>query len=171
MRNLLLTGVSGVGKSTLLHKISQHLSDKTIRGTYSQVIYKNNQRLGWHLENYSGDSGLLAHVDIQSDHNMGKYGVDMDLFHRITLPQMKLDKQVYVYLIDEIGIIAPWSSQFIDAMNALLNSDQRVVAIVRYKSLEYPDQVKQRSDITLWEVTRDNREQMFYDILEWIENT
>lgn len=170
MRNLLLTGISGVGKSTLLNKVGQHLSDKNIRGTYSKVIYKNDQRLGWHLENYSGDNGLLAHINIQSDYNMGKYGVDMDLFHRITMPQMQLDDQIYAYLIDEIGIIAPWSSQFIDAMNALLNSDQRVIAIVSYKPQVYPDQVKQRSDITLWEVTLDNREYMFHSVLDWIKN-
>ena len=170
MRNLLLTGVSGVGKSTLLYKVGQHLSDKTIRGTYSQVIYEDGQRLGWHLANYSGDQGLLAHVGIQSDYNMGKYGVDMDLFHRITMPQMQLDHQVYVYLIDEIGIIAPWSTSFIEAMNTLLDSDQRVIAIVSYRSRDYPDQVKHRSDITLWEVTLDNREHMFHDVLDWLEN-
>lgn len=169
MTNLLLTGDSGVGKSTLLYNIAQNLEHKTIQGTYSTVIYEGNQRVGWHLHNYQNEGGTLAHVQIQSDHKMGPYGVDMELFHHIMMPQLTLDHNVDLYFIDEIGILASWSKQFMDAMNTLLDSDQKVIAIIRKKPGSYTDGIKQRSDITQLEMTQDNRDQISFYVLDWIK--
>ena len=170
-RNLLLTGLSGVGKSTLIAKLARALKGVELRGFYSEVIYQGDERLGWRMENYLGDGGLLAHKDIESEYHMGRYGVDMDLFHRIMIPQLRLDEKVYVYLIDEIGIIAPWSSVFIHAMDRLLDSDRKVVAVIRRKSGEYVDRVKGRDDVELWEITPDNRDAMLSKVLYWIGNS
>ena len=169
--NLLLTGVSGVGKSTLVSKLARELKGREIRGFFSEVIYKGDKRLGWRMENFAGEGGLLAHIDIESEYHMGRYGVDMELFHWIMTPQLQINEDVYVYLIDEIGIIAPWSSAFINAMDKLLDSDRKVVAVIRRKSDEYVDRVKGRDDVELWEVTPENRDVMLNKVLFWIENS
>ena len=99
---------------------------------------------------------------------MGGYGVDMVLFDRLVESQLRLCSQVDVYLVDEIGIIAPWSTKFVLAMNALLDSSQTVVAIIRADGGGYVRQVKDRKDVEIWELTGENREQMPDQILTWI---
>ena len=167
-RNLLLTGASGVGKFALLKRVGYRLKDRKIRGFFSEAIWEGGRRKGWRLDTFAGDGGTLAHVDIQSQHNMGGYGVDMVLFDRLVDSQLQLAGEVDVYLVDEIGIIAPWSTKFVSAMNALFDSSRTVVAIFRAVGGGYVRQVKDRTDVEIWEVTRENRGHMLDEILAWI---
>ena len=81
---------------------------------------------------------------------------------------MALDGGVDVYLVDEIGIVAPWLNRFILAMDALLDSRAKVVAIIHSGRAGYPEQVRTRPDVAIWEVTSDNRDSMFGDVLAWV---
>ena len=65
--NLLLTGQSGVGKSTLIHKISTKLSGQKIQGFVSQVILEGNLRNGWRIDTFDGDGGRDAGVSSEGD--------------------------------------------------------------------------------------------------------
>jgi nucleoside-triphosphatase len=171
LNNLLLTGVSGVGKSTLIRKIATTLSGRPMQGFVSAVIQEGNQRKGWRLDTFDGHGGILAHVDLPSDYHMGQYGVDMALFERLVASQLVQDDKVELYLLDEIGIIAPWSQCFITTMNALLDADQKVIAVIRRRGTGYIQQVKDRPDVELWEVTRDNRDRLLTDVLGWIDRS
>jgi nucleoside-triphosphatase THEP1 len=94
----------------------------------------------------------------------------MELFHRIMMPQLRVDPAVDLYLIDEVAEIAPWSSQFITAMDNLLDSDRIVVAIVGLSPRHpYPNEVRERDDVDLWEVEDENRGQLLSDVLAWID--
>ena len=105
----------------------------------------------------------------QSDYQLGRYGVDMELFHRIMMPQLQVDTAVDLYLIDEVAEIAPWSSQFMAAMDNLLDSDRLVVAIVGMNPRHpYPNEVRERDDVDLWEVEEDNRDQLLSEVVGWI---
>ncbi len=92
----------------------------------------------------------------------------MVLFDRLVESQLHLCSEVDVYLVDEIGIIAPWSTKFVLAMNALLDSSRVVVAIIRADGGGYVRQVKDRTDVEIWELTGENSEQMLDEILAWI---
>ena len=89
---------------------------------------------------------------------------------------MALDGGVDVYLVDEIGIVSPWLSRFILAMDALFDSNVKVVAIIHSSRAGYVEQVRNRPDVAIcgtgqtaiWEVTPDNRDSMFGDVLAWV---
>jgi len=140
-----------------------------MQGFVSAVMQEGSQRTGWRLDTFDGNGGVLAHVDLPSDYHMGRYGVDMALFERLVASQLVRDERVELYLVDEIGIIASWSAGFIAAMNALLDSEQKVIAVIRSRGDGFIQQVKARSDVALWEVTMDNRDSMLTDVLVWID--
>ncbi len=167
-RNLLLTGLSGVGKSTLLKEVGKNLEGAEVRGFFSDAIWDGGLREGWRLDTFDGDGGVLAHSDIQSPHRMGRYGVDMALFERLVDSQFQPDSTVDVYLVDEIGIISSWSPKFVAAMDALLDSRQNVVAIIRVRGGGYVQQAKERRDVEVWEITRENHGNMLDKVLAWI---
>ena len=53
-------------------------------------------------------------------------------------------------------------------MQALLDSDARIVATIHRNASGFVHQVKQRPDTELWEVTRENRDAMVERVLAWI---
>lgn len=132
------------------------------------MIWEGDKRKGWRLDTFDGDGGVLAHLDMQSEYRMGKYGVNMALFERLVDSQLKLGDQADIYLVDEIGIVALWSPKFVNSMTELLDSPKKVVAIVRQRGGGFIQEVKNRPDVEVWEVTRENREELRVRTLRWI---
>ena len=76
------------------------------------------------------DTGRLAwtHVEIESRHRVGRYGVDVDALDEIAERALALDDTADVYLVDEIGKMECFSGSFRSAMRMLLDSGRPVVA-------------------------------------------
>ena len=53
-------------------------------------------------------------------------------------------------------------------MTELLDSHEKVVAIVRQRGDGFVQEVKDRPDVEIWEVTRENREELLIRALRWI---
>ena len=76
-KNILLTGQPGVGKTTAILKIIQHLRSGTAAGFWSREIRNREKRVGFSIETLTGKRGILAHVDISSQYKVGKYSVNV----------------------------------------------------------------------------------------------
>ena len=74
---LLLTGPPGVGKTTVVRRVAAGLAGRRIRGFTTEEIRIGGQRVGFRLETFDGRSVTLAHVDMCSRHQVGKYRVDV----------------------------------------------------------------------------------------------
>ncbi len=101
-KHLLITGASGIGKTTLLKQVvtfgqSQGLS---FRGFLSEVIFIEGRRLGWRLDGLGGDGGILAHLDLISSKRMGRYGIDLPLFEQIAERELQPEAGVNLYVVD-----------------------------------------------------------------------
>ena len=71
-RNLLLTGIPGVGKTTVLRKVAERLSGVELGGFLTDEIRVEGKRVGFAIETFDGDSATLAHVDIHTSLEMGE---------------------------------------------------------------------------------------------------
>ena len=169
--NLLLTGPSGVGKSTLLKILGRSVPGMTVRGFFGDSVWENGVRMGWRLESFGGDGGILADTTIQSPQRMGRYGVDMALFNRIVAEELRLSNQAGLYLLDEIGIVSAWCPGFEEVVNALFDSPKLVVAVVRQKGEGFNQEVMRRPDVETWTVTPENRERLLGCAIEWVATT
>lgn len=168
--NLFITGGSGVGKSVALAAAAEELFPRRISGFHSPRNTVGGIDQGWSIEGFNGVSGVVASRDIVSDHQLGTFGVDMELFDRCVEAELESHAGSDVVLIDEIGTIGGWSPRFVEYVEQLTESEIPVVAIVRQKSGELSDQTKQRDDSVLWTVTQVNRDDMPGEIARWVES-
>jgi nucleoside-triphosphatase len=165
---LLLTGVPGVGKTTVLSRLIAGLEGRRIRGFLTEEIRGSKGRVGFRIETLDGQTATLAHVAVRSPHQVGKYSVDIGALDRMVEAALLPDAQTEVYLIDEIGKMECLSHRFIAALSGLLDSRCRIVATVARHGGGFIGQVKQRPDVELWQVTRQNRDELPRHALEWL---
>jgi nucleoside-triphosphatase len=167
---LLLTGVPGVGKTTIIKKVSSLISGRKIQGFTTEEIREKGERKGFRIETFNGDSAVMAHVDIPKTYRVGKYGVDIAALENIVNTSLRLEEKSEIFFIDEIGKMECFSERFIKAVTALLDSKYLLVATIAARGRGFIESVKRRSDVEIWEVTRDNREDLPWKILHWIED-
>ncbi len=168
-RVLLITGLPGVGKTTLFQKIVDALKAKEIMvgGMVSMEARRNNVRVGFEiLDLQSGSKGWLAHVNGLGP-SVGKYHVKLPDLENVGVKAiLNAAETCQVVAIDEIGPMELLSKQFKKAVSAVLDGEKPVLAIVHAKAQD-PIIVaaKQRRDAQIFVVTVENREMLAGEIL------
>ena len=146
--NILITGLPGCGKTTLIKQTAADL-DFDASGFYTEEIRKDGKRQGFRIEFLSGNSGILAGKGLFSKYRVGAYGVDIEQFDSlIEKEKLNIMKSPCV-IIDEIGKMELFSQQFRGLIKKLLDSNQIFVATIMYKSHPFTDSIKNRTDIDL----------------------
>lgn len=165
---LLLTGPPGVGKTTVVRRVAAELDAARIRGFTTAEIRVGGQRIGFRLETFDGRSIVLAHVDIDSPHRVGRYGVDIAAFEQL-VDSVLGREGVAVYLIDEIGKMECLSQRFVSVATAILDSGAPVIATIAARGSGFIQRVKDRADAELRQVTRANRDTLPARVLAWLK--
>ena len=168
---LLLTGVPGVGKTTIVSKVAAGLSGRRSRGFVTDEIREGERRVGFEIRAFDGKTRTLAHVDLRSRHRVSCYGVDVEALDEVAESALVLDDETEVYLVDEIGKMECFSERFCTAMTTLLDAGRPVIATIARHGGGFISEVKRRRDIELWEATRDNRDEMPERIQVWLART
>ncbi|MBW1697124.1 MAG: NTPase [Deltaproteobacteria bacterium] len=161
LKHIFVTGMPGVGKTTLMKKLLQHLSGLQPIGFYTEEIREKGTRKGFKLLSPDGTERILAHVHIKSSVRVGKYGVDIAGFEAF-LDAIRLDKKdASLVIIDEIGKMECHSKKFRDMVIKLLRSDKTIIATIAMKGGGLVADIKKRADIDLMVLTQLNREAIF----------
>ncbi|MDD3731191.1 MAG: nucleoside-triphosphatase [candidate division Zixibacteria bacterium] len=157
-KNILITGVPGVGKTTFIKKICGLLMPYNPVGFYTEEIREGGVRKGFALEGLRGGRGVLAGVAVASPFRVGKYGVDVRGFEKF-LEKLDLnDARNRILVIDEIGKMECFSDKYIRLLDKALASDRLVIATIALKGGGFIAEVKKRVDVDLYEITRENRD-------------
>jgi nucleoside-triphosphatase len=168
MTPLLITGVPGVGKTTLIRNIANSLDDYRPAGFYTREVREGGTRAGFELVGFDGKVRTLAHTRITGRYRVGKYGVDISGFDEflksLTLPS----GQGCLIIIDEIGKMECFSSFFREMITRILEDDCLLVATIAKRGNEFIEGIKKRQDILLFELTRENRDTLLPLLLERI---
>jgi len=165
---LLVTGVPGSGKTTVIRKVATALPDVRITGFYTEEIRVNNIRQGFELVTFHGQRFVMARVNYQSSYKVGRYGVDVAVIDKAAEKNLSENSDSDLYIIDEIGRMECFSTLFVRRMSSLLDSEKTVIATVALKGGGFIAEVKKRPGIELWEVTRKNRQGLPERIVNWI---
>lgn len=169
-RILLLTGAPGVGKTTLVRRVTSGLGGLRVAGFTTGEIREEGRRLGFRIVDFEGRERIMAHVDFPGPARVGRYGVELAAIEAIAAGCLLPDTAVDLYVVDEIGKMECLSQGFVAALRALLDSDRRVLATISRKGGGFVAEVKRRADAELWEVTARNRDLLPERILAWIRD-
>jgi nucleoside-triphosphatase len=164
---LLLTGVPGVGKTTVIRRVAEHVNKKQVLGFYTEEIRQDGHRQGFRLVSFNGRDKVIAHVTFPKHSQVGKYGVDVDAIDEMSTALLVPSGKSTLYLIDEIGKMECHSRCFVNAVRKLLHGGHIIIATVGLKGSGFIAEVKQQTSL-LWEVKHDNRDAMPHKVLDWL---
>ncbi|UCD17226.1 MAG: NTPase [Candidatus Zixiibacteriota bacterium] len=167
--NILITGYPGVGKTTLVVKLAALLHDMRPAGFFTSEIRENRIRKGFELVSLAGKRGVLSHVGIRSPYRVGKYGVDVGGFNRFLSTLDLLNSRSSLIVIDEIGRMECFSSEFENLLENILDSEKRLIATVARRGGGIIERIKRRRDIILFEVTTANRDSLLKKIVALVQ--
>jgi len=164
MKNILITGLPGVGKTELLKKLSVIFKEFNPAGFFTSAIVENGERVGLEIENLNGDIMTFAHISMKSKHSMGKFKIDMKGFEDFLQQVMLKEKKTGLYFIDEICKAECESKKFSKLIVELLNSDKPLIATIPDKGTGLISEIRKRDDVRLFELTQHNQEQKLKEL-------
>jgi nucleoside-triphosphatase len=170
-KNLLITGLPGVGKTTLIKKLSEALKNLYPVGFYTEEIRERGERRGFELISLEGKKGLLSHKDIKSPYKVGQYNVDVKGFEDFIDSIFFFNPLTRLIIIDEIGKMECLSDRFKRLLKEILNSGKWVIATIALKGSGLIVEVKEREDVQLFEITKKNRDSLLKEISEFVSQT
>lgn len=161
---ILITGVPGVGKTTIAREVARLLGENA-GGFYSEERREGRGRVGFDIVTLDGRRAALSHVNIKGKHRVGKYGVDVGAVDSVAASviddAIARNKTV---IIDEIGKMELFSQKFRESVTRALDSPSPTLAVIMLKSNPFADSVKRRPNVNLIEVTPSNRDSLAPDI-------
>lgn len=165
MKNLLLTGAPGVGKTTLVREVLG-AGLEIAGGFYTEEIREAGVRMGFRIRTLDGASDVLAHVSSPSRHRVGRYGVNVEAFEGIGVKSIAdaLQRPGLV-VMDEIGRMELVSAAFREMVLRALGSASRVFGVIQMRRNSFLDGIRRRPDTRVMPITSENRNQALPDIL------
>jgi nucleoside-triphosphatase len=159
MRRILLTGPPRCGKTTVVQKMVASFPGRAA-GFYTREVRRAGRRLGFEIVTLAGEAALLSHVDFPGPRQVGKYGVNLENFHRLALPVLKWRPGVDLVVVDEVGKMECLSGRFVSAIETLWRQPVPLLITVAEKGGGLIAALKAKPDKLLITVTPGNRDEL-----------
>ena len=182
-----ITGLPRSGKSAVLDKvvsmvIEEHKADSrasatgsgVIGGMRTEAIIEDGERVGYAcIDIETGESGVMAHREIDSRNRILGYGIDPSEVDRVGVPAIQnAVGNCKILVIDEVGKFSVESEGFVAAVREALEYDMPTLLTLHKKS-RHPllQDIRRRDDGRILEVTPVNRALLPYKILKLIQQS
>jgi len=162
-KNLLFTGSPGCGKSTIIEKIVQRIP-RPITGFFTREIREKGRRVGFSITTLDGKRGILAHIDVQGRHRVGRYRVNLPDIDAFAVPSLIPENETVVVVVDEIGKMECLSAVFRRVIVEVLDSPNWVVGSIALTGDAFISSIKKRPDTRLITVSELNRDALVEEI-------
>jgi nucleoside-triphosphatase len=168
--HILITGPPRCGKSTLIERVVRRL-DRPATGFFTRELRTGERRVGFAIETLDGKRGILAHQDLRSRYQVGKYGVNLADIDGIAVPSLVPSGPEELVVVDEIGKMECFSRLFRDTLIRVLDSSHRVLGSIALKGDRFIEGIKGRDDVLLIGLKEVNREEALGVVLGELRGT
>lgn len=167
-KNLLLTGLPGVGKTTVIRKVLALLpSQLRVDGFFTEEVRERGERVGFQIVTMDGQKAWLAKKGFASPYKVGKYGVDVEAIEKVIITALsRAVAQADLIVIDEIAKMELSHPAFAGIVWECLESSKPVLGVIQRSRLPFIEKVKAREDTAIWDVTPENRDKLPEKIAE-----
>ena len=167
---IFVTGRPGVGKTTLVFKVSNELKKRglSVGGIVTLEVRIGGVRTGFKIiDVQSGAEARLASVSSAVGPRVGKYLVhveNLDAFASTSI--LRALEQCDLVVVDEIGPMELKSQKFIDVVKKALASEKPLLATLHHR-LKHPllDYIRSQKDFEIVELTPSNRDTLLNAIV------
>jgi nucleoside-triphosphatase len=172
VKNLLLTGPPGCGKTTVVLRLIERLGDLRLAGFHTQEIREHGGRVGFEAVGVStGRHDILAHVRSRSRLRVGRYGVEPASLAPLVEAELGVAGEIDLFIVDEIGKMELSCPEFVEAVRRLLDGPVPLVATVALRGGGLIEEAKARSDVRLVEVMPQNRDRLPEVLQTWVRGS
>ena len=156
--NLLITGPPGIGKTTVLERVVASLPPAVATGFLTRELRERGVRHGFAVETLDGHTAVLASVRSDTGPRVGRYRVRVAALDAVAVPTLAARPGVRLIVVDEIGKMESLSNRFADAVRTALDSPVPLLGTIARSGAGLIAEVRRRPDVTLVEVTLENRD-------------
>ena len=163
--NIFVTGNPRSGKSTLIQRLLDEISDKNVSGFITPEIRVNDTRQGFKIIDLaSKEEEILASLNIKHGPSVSRYRVNVEGIDAIMDKFLEsYDSSEYV-IIDEIGMMEFHSKKFRETVRIVLDSDKKVVATLSKRFVK-----KYKDEGQIYTLTRENFDDVCDKVLRQIK--
>ena len=158
MRHLLIVGRPGIGKTTLMKRLTQALRRCPIDGFLTEELREADQRVGFWLSPLDGRQVLLAHRHMQHGVRVGLYQVNVSVLDEVAVPVVRrgMDRAALLFL-DELGKMELCSTRLEETIQRAFDRGPSIVATAGLSPDPFLQALKRRKDVELIPLSVANR--------------
>ena len=149
MKHILLTGRVQVGKSTALRKF---LEKSGLKADGVRTYWRDRDTLL--IEPFEGGESMVAAV------TDGEYRKAVPAAFEYGAEIIENSGKRDIIVLDELGRLERCSERFMNAVFQKLKGEKRILGVIKKESNHFLDAVREMSNVTILEVTEENRDEI-----------
>lgn len=158
MKNVLLSGPSGAGKTTLIKKAVRRLGERA-GGYYTEEIRAGNRIEGFRIASLGGRDARLATRGGDGEPRVGDFVVHLDALETVAVPAVRdAVRRRRIVVIDEIGPMGLLSDALAEAIDEALAEAPALIGSISRDPHPKLDEIRNRQDTLVLELSRANRD-------------
>lgn len=164
--NILITGPVQVGKTTLLNTVLKTI-DAKVHGFYTKPYFEDDLVIGYKMFDYTKviDPFIIGIKDTPNSCRPITENFEAD---GVSILSKALESNALIVL-DELGILESKAVRFREKILECLDSENLVLGVIKKKHSAFLNQIRNRKDVIIVDVTLINRNYIIDEIMSIIE--